>query len=179
MNIFVLDYDIKKCAEYHCATHTSKMVSEYAQILSTVITETTGHIVRSSNLELYKKLYPKSMNDTIKPTHSNHPCVLWAKKSMDNFKWLMSLLDALHDEWIYKFNHDKNDIHGTYYKFLDGYIEPDLPSIGLTEFALAMPEEYRKEDAVEAYREYYIKDKQHLHNWKNREVPYWVNSNIS
>jgi hypothetical protein len=174
MNIFVLDSDIKKCAEYHCAKHTSKMVSEYAQILSTVIYETTGKIVQATNEDLYMKLYPKSLNHTIKPTHKSHPCVKWVMESKDNFDWLMQLLDALHDEWIIKFKHKPTDIHGTYYKFLDGYIEPKLPQKGMTKFSLAMPVEYMCEDPIQSYRNYYKYDKKHLHDWKCRQVPSWI-----
>lgn len=174
MNIFVLDMDVKKCAEYHCARHTSKMVSEYCQIMATVIYETTGHLVSSDNVDDYKKHYPKSMNNTIKPTHKHHPCVKWCMESLDNFEWLLELTHALHDEWIYKFNHKPSDIHGTYYKFLEGYIDPRLTSIGMTDFALAMPDEYKVDDVVESYRNYYNGDKRHLFNWKNRDIPYWI-----
>jgi hypothetical protein len=29
-------------------------------------------------------------------------------------------------------------------------------------------------NAIESYREYYIKEKKHLHSWKKREIPYWI-----
>jgi len=31
LNIFYLDCDIKKCAQYHCDKHVAKMILEYAQ----------------------------------------------------------------------------------------------------------------------------------------------------
>ena len=41
-------------------------------------------------------------------------------------------------------------------------------------FTLAMPEEYKQDDAVESYRAYYRGEKQHLHAWKNRQRPAWL-----
>ena len=35
MNIFYLDNDVAKCAEMHCDKHVVKMISEYAQLMST------------------------------------------------------------------------------------------------------------------------------------------------
>ena len=35
MNIFFLDYDAQRCAEYHCDKHVVKMIIEYAQLMST------------------------------------------------------------------------------------------------------------------------------------------------
>jgi hypothetical protein len=37
MNIFVLDLDPRRCARYHCDFHVGKMITETAQILSTVL----------------------------------------------------------------------------------------------------------------------------------------------
>ena len=54
--------------------------------------------------------------------------------------------------------------------------------IGLTPFAQAMPVEYKSENAVESYRNYYMsEDKQRIASWKKgREKPDWyrVNTNI-
>lgn len=46
---------------------------------------------------------------------------------------------------------------------------------GLTPFALAMPVEFKTEDPVESYRNYYMsEEKQKIATWKKlREKPYW------
>ena len=36
-----------------------------------------------------------------------------------------------------------------------------------------MPEEYKNEDAVKAYRAYYLGEKTAFATWKNSETPYW------
>lgn len=37
-----------------------------------------------------------------------------------------------------------------------------------------MPDKYKIDNAVGSYRNYYLNDKRHLFNWKNREIPEWV-----
>lgn len=46
----------------------------------------------------------------------------------------------------------------------------------LTEYAQAMDEEYKLSDPVLAYRKYYKLGKAHLHDWKYRDVPEWINA---
>jgi len=37
-----------------------------------------------------------------------------------------------------------------------------------------MPEQYKSEDHIKSYQLYYVKDKSHLHSWKNRETPEFI-----
>jgi len=175
MNIFVLDNDITECVKYHVDKHVVKMISEYSQLLATTIELTTGNQIKVSDCDIdeFNLLYPNKIQ-TIKKTHDNHPSAKWVRESRENFDWLMSLLDALHSEWIYRYGHSTDKIHCSYYKLMSGYIEPKLPKIGLTPFKLAMPEEYQSSNAIESYRKYYNNDKQHLFNWKKRDVPNWI-----
>jgi hypothetical protein len=46
----------------------------------------------------------------------------------------------------------------------------DVPQ---TDFAQAMPDEYKNPNAIEAYREYYRKAKSHIAVWSKRDIPYW------
>jgi hypothetical protein len=48
-----------------------------------------------------------------------------------------------------------------------------LPKGKLTEFVQAMPEQYKHENAVVAYRNYYINEKAVFAKWKATEVPEW------
>jgi len=38
-----------------------------------------------------------------KPTHKNHPCVLWAGKSYGNYLWLLAHFDALINEYFERY----------------------------------------------------------------------------
>ena len=48
-----------------------------------------------------------------------------------------------------------------------------IPEGELTKFATAMPDEYKDQDAVKAYRTYYKKDKREFATWKMGNVPDW------
>jgi len=46
----------------------------------------------------------------------------------------------------------------------------------LTPFAQAMPDEYKHDDAVVAYRAYYINEKANLLTYTKRDQPTWLTS---
>ena len=152
MNIFVLDNDHKKCAEYHCDKHTVKMILEYAQILSTNV-----RIV--NDCEVGYKI-----------THRNHPCTVWARQSLSNWLWLKKLSFHLNEEYKYRYGHVRN--HKSY-DVIESLPAPNIPDMGLTPFAQAMPDYCKSDDAVDAYRRYYILEKKDIVNWKKRNLPNW------
>ncbi len=51
--------------------------------------------------------------------------------------------------------------------------KPQIPDIDFTTPPKAMPDEYKVDDVVESYRNYYIKEKYKFTSWKNRFVPEW------
>jgi hypothetical protein len=155
MNIFVLDYDIKKCARYHCDKHLVKMILESAQILCTVCSQC-------------------GIKTPYSTTHVKHPCVLWAGKSIQNWRWLKNLAKELNNEFQYRYQHHKN--HKSY-NVINSLQEPALPKIGLTQHPQVMPTQYKKpQNSVLAYRAYYIGEKKPFATWKRRKDPRWFNS---
>ena len=157
MNIFVLDQDPIKSAQYQADKHVVKMILESAQLLCT-----THHMCPSVTLpDRFYKL-----------THKNHPCNIWLRESLDNYKWLCRHALALCTEYTFRYCklHASQDI----IKWCDQN-DPDIPNIGLTPFAQAMPDEYKNDDPVNAYRDYYWYDKRHKFKcvWTKREKPYW------
>ena len=151
MNIFYLDENIETCARYHCDAHVIKMILESAQILCTV-------------------LWLNNIDSPYRPTHKNHPCVLWAGESLSNWIWLKNLAGALNNEYKYRFSHNKN--HKSYDVILS-LQTPPIPDLGLTAIVQAMPEEYKNKNPVLAYRQYFISRKYHPAKWTKREVPSW------
>lgn len=147
------------------------MILEYAQILC------SAHHILDSNLEDFdsEKFY--------KLTHKNHPQVLWTIKTSENYEWLYKLFIALSNEYTYRYG----KIHKTYLKLKDILINKpkNIPEGPLTLFAITtnpkINEKYTQlikdtndpKYAVLAYRTYYIKDKRHLNEWKNRDPPEW------
>lgn len=152
MNIFVLDIDPKKAAEYHCDKHVVKMITETAQILSTVL--------NINDINLYKS------------THINHPCTKWAKESKENFEWLLELGINLGYEYTKRYNKiHKASLTNDYIKSI--YNKHINNSNKLTQFVLAMPEIYKSEDPIQSYRNYYIGEKYKFAKWKLGNIPYW------
>jgi hypothetical protein len=152
MNIFVLDLDPKLAAQMHTNRHVVKMITETAQILSAV-------------------LLLNGQNATYKLTHKNHPCTIWARESLSNWMWLRELGLALHDEYKFRYGDFKE------HKAALEIEKLEIPTIfdkGLTPFALAMPDEYKTDDPVESYRNYYLGAKTHLFEFGNRGAPIWI-----
>lgn len=152
MNIFVLDHDIERCARCHCDAHVSKMILESVQILCTALNK-------------------KGMQAPYRSTHARHPCVLWVEESHDNFQWLAQLARALNRE--YRFRYQRERDHASI-AVLDQIEDLRFESRGLTEFAQAMPEQYKVPgDAVAAYRAFYLGEKATFARWTRRAPPAW------
>ena len=182
MNIFYLDHDVKACAASHVDKHVVKMILEYSQLLSTAHRVLDGHqiIVKPEFIpELGNKQKRKrkiwqiddERNDHLyKASHINHPSAIWVRQSIKNYEWLMDLLMALHEE--YTFRYEK--VHKSFGLLFSFLIEPDnIPNTAFTPPPQAMPDHYKKEDTIEAYRTYYRLGKNHLANWKKRNPPAW------
>lgn len=176
MNIFVLDEDVKKCAEYHCNVHSYKMVVEYAQLLSSVyyFTKDKDNITPIYNMEgllLKNKIIVDSKEFQIyQLTHKNHPCAVWVRESLSNWMWLKKLGVALYQEYKHRY---KKDIHLSG-EIIENLQMPSLVDIGLTKHVQCFDLQYKELDPIQGYRNYYIKEKQHLLKYKNREVPAWL-----
>ena len=154
MNIFILDYDVKKCAKYHVDKHVVKMILETAQLLCGV------HWVVNSEAPY-------------KLSHKNHPCSIWTRESLTNYLYLCELGLELCYEYTYRYGkkHKSQQV-------IEWCIEnkPNIKDIGFTEPAKAMPDEYKVKSVVESYRNYYREAKSGFANWKNREIPGWFDN---
>ena len=151
MNIFILDLNPVQCAKYHCDKHVIKMILEYGQLLS------NAH-------------WSVGKEGICRKSHFNHPCSIWARFSIENYKWLSELAVVLCDEYTYRY--DKTHAWADKIKWLKNNV-PDLSAAGLTPFVQAMPDYCRSNDAVQAYRKYYKEEKRHIVSWKRRMVPEW------
>lgn len=143
------------CAVYHCDKHVVKMILETCQLLCSV-----HHLFPTENYSPKYKL-----------THKNHPCAIWTRESLSNYKWLVQLGLELCKEYTYRYG----KIHKS--QILIEEMEehmPNIPDKGFTPPAQAMPNDYKEEDAVEAYRSYYYFEKYNIHSWKKRQIPEWI-----
>jgi hypothetical protein len=164
MNIFILDQDPVKAAEYLCDKHVIKMLLESTQMLCTV-----------------HRLGGSTDNSLYKAAHIKHPCVIWLCESSGNYNWLVKHLVAMHEQYKLRYHRE----HKSFTELYHIVKEPPswLKDIGLTRFALAVPELYKKEDPVLSYRLYYVCSKIEICNWKYPATePYWfkeILNNIS
>ena len=153
MNIFFLDYDVAKSAQYHCDRHVVKMVLETAQLLCGA-----HHVTGTTEPIPYKS------------THKNHPCAVWTRESITNYFHLCQLGLELCKEYTYRYGkrHKTQDV-------IEWCINNPIsvPDRGLTQPPRAMPDEYKVDCVVESYRNYYIGAKKRFATWKKRETPSW------
>ena len=174
MNIFILDLDVKKSAQYHVDKHVVKMILETAQLLCGVhhmTLQVTPQVDPLSN-PLSNRLSTDQATAQVpyKLSHKNHPCSIWARESMSNYLYLCEIGLALCDEYTYRYGkrHKSQDV-------IEWCImnKPNISDKGFTEPAKAMPEEYKVDDVVESYRNYYRGAKKDFATWKMRSVPEW------
>ena len=172
MNIFVLDEDPTLAAIYQCDKHISKMIVETAQMLSTNIRLTNGNTSISKEFERHLK--DPNRKEIYKVSYQNHPCTIWARKTKGNFLWLKKHGLALCDEYNYRYE----KIHGSY-PIIASCRSDTIPVGELTKFELCMPDIYKQENAVEAYRNLYAFDKSRFAKWnKVRPPPEWYSDKI-
>tara|TARA_R100000231_G_C5248494_1_gene141984 strand:- start:57 stop:569 length:513 start_codon:yes stop_codon:yes gene_type:complete len=143
MNIFVLDADPEKAAQAMDCVRVPKMVTESAQMMASALLR---HGTPSS-------VMPYTMSGTrYKGGYHRHPCTVWAGDTRMNFMWLATHALALCKEYEQRFIKE----HACRQPILH-MIEwmDNIPEGDYTPFAQAMPDEFKQEDAVQAYRAYY------------------------
>ena len=172
MNLFILSLIPTEAAEAMMDKHVNKILLEAVQMLCTAM----------------RVLVPDTpINDDLyKQAHLNHPVSIWVRESRDNFIWTLDLVEALHEEWRFRYGHPETKMHRSYAvaQLLRRHVPRDelfpCPRAGLTPFALAMPDEYkaRSGNAVESYRAYYMSpEKRRIAAWKkNRTAPEWYHN---
>ena len=176
MNIFYLDHDVRKCAEMHNDKHVVKMILEYAQLLSTAHRVLDGVLIDGvSNSGRKRKQYIlNSELDKVfySATHINHPSAVWVRQSIPNYMWLAEMLEVLCGEYTYRYGKVHKVERDGLMQALKNNFPKNLPDAPFTEPTPAMPDDLKvKGDSIKSYRNYYIKNKTHLANWKSRKVP--------
>lgn len=165
MNLFILSLIPKEIAEYMMDKHVSKILLEAVQMLC------SAKRILDPDDEINEKIY--------KLAHKNHPVTIWCRKSKENFLWTLDLIEELHNEWKYRYNHPESKVHKSFIiaQILKNHLPSDdkFEEKGLTPFALAMPDIYKTENPVISYRNYYMsEEKQKIASWKKkREKPEW------
>jgi hypothetical protein len=166
MNLFILSLIQKEIAESMMDKHVSKILLEAVQMLCSA-----RRILEPDDDVVNERIY--------KVAHKNHPVTIWCRKSRANFVWALDLAEELHNEWRFRYGHPETKIHKSYRVAM--FLRENIPSedafeeVGLTPFALAMPDKYKSDDPVLSYRNYYMsEEKQKIASWcKKRGKPAW------
>ena len=168
MNIFVLDLDPAVAARMHCDKHIPKMCVEAAQMMASALRR---HGATNEQMPLTKKGTP------YKGGYAHHPCTVWAGDSWANLKWL-----CLHGmELTIEYSRRFGKIHAcedpilrmtSLAKRMCRALDMSHDEDAMTPFAQAMPDEYRDDDVVKAYRAYYH-SKQFAKWEKGTPAPDW------
>lgn len=183
MNIFYLDHDVTKCAEMHNDKHVVKMILEYAQLLSTAHRVLDGVELEGISASGRKRKFwtlGDSRDYTLyKATHINHPSAVWIRQSKQNYLWLANMLIALCEEYTHRYGKThKVERDGLCYVLLKN-IPHNIRNSDFTQPTPAMPDNVKiAGDSIKSYRNYYIKNKTHLANWKKRTIPEWYIANV-
>ena len=195
MNVFYLDADPVKAAEYHCDKHVVKMIVEYAQILFTnqrlmfdkFSEPVKGHEYNGTQ-RIYKRgpksrrmLYTDKVIDGILHTQfpmdcfHNHPSTQWTRLSANNYEWLLLCFMTLLEEFEKRYNKQHS-----MQRLVPGAVA-GLELFNYTGFQDLTPEyqaianvSLKDRNPVVAYRNYYLNEKDHFAKWeKKNNVPYW------
>jgi hypothetical protein len=107
-----------------------------------------------------------------KCTHKNHPSALWARETDLNYIWLYQLFLELGKEYTYRYGKE----HLTIKKLKRPL---DMAPRGIkqgfmTEMPQCMPDDAKRPDPVDGYRNYYRVHKAHLLNYTKRPEPEWL-----
>ena len=144
MNIFVLDLDPVKAARAMDCVRVPKMVVESAQMMASALRR---HGATDEQMPLTRSGTP------YKGGYHHHPCTVWAGESQENWMWLAHHAMQLCEEYYKRFNKMHACTDPIYHMI---GLQKIIPNTELTPFAQAMPDEYKDDDPVVAYRAYYM-----------------------
>lgn len=155
MNIFYINEDPIKAAQELADDHIRKMQIESAQMCCTAHWETGGEAP-------YKR------------AHKNHPSTKWTRESIQHYRWLVAHGLEICNEFVKRYGkpHKTQEV----LEWCKNN-EPNIPNNGFKVPPQCMPEEYKMEDTLEAYKRFYILDKVGVKglDWKKlNNKPEWI-----
>lgn len=179
MNIFYLHPSPSVCATYHCDKHICKMIIEYAQLLSTahrVLDGSPYYDLSKKGRRVKRFKLSEPLNSSLYlACHINHPSSIWVRKSQSHYKWLYSLFVCCCTEYTNRYK----KVHKT-----EGLKEhllqlpKNISDSCWEDPPKAMPDEYKEDDTIQSYHNYYIGDKVSFAKWTHPStIPKWFISN--
>ena len=201
INIFALDRDPYVAASYHCDRHVVKMIVEYAQLLSTAhrqldgtaafvdwenrtrTVDESGKVLFDGGVKKHKPMlilegetpyvdfdtetYGDDGNNTITVTTGTanligRLCYNCSKAFFASTKNAIRKFTPPKNSWRFFLQAPKR-----------------IPQGVMTPFALAMPDEYKVDDEILSYQNYYVGDKARFAKWTEpATVPKWFSRRV-
>ena len=165
VNLFILDKNLKKSAEYTLDCHISRGIFEATMVFFT-----------ARNIMQIKEKYK-----SYRASHKYHGIIQWIKYSSKNYEFLHDFTKHLNEE--YKIRSKTNIDHLSFQLFDKAYkdFEEIYELFDTHDFSYpyqAMPLTFRQNHDmyVEAYRVYYFFHKRFslpFITWKTRNTPWW------
>lgn len=163
MNIFAIEKDSEgsidwqQSARSHDNFRVNKMIIESCQMLST-------------NAQLLGE------QTRYRSAFQNHPSTIWARESSANFANLCALAQELRDEFCRRYDrnaHGSDDVikHMTDLIHTDKFLSK-FDCDKTTPLPLCMPDEYKQEDVVNSYRNFFS-NKPNLRYFTG-QAPTWI-----
>lgn len=164
MNIFAIDRDPVVAAQHLVDSHCVKMTLESAQMLANCF-----------NADLLSNLdCPKTITGRVrKHSYFNHPCSKWVRLNKSNMLWLINHAKAIDIERVARFKSKEHFVIPFIDWCLKNIDNSNVLNGEITEFVQAMPDQFKNNDSVVAYRNFYKHGKSHLHKWI-RNKPVWI-----
>jgi len=167
MNIFYLDHDPVVAAKMHCDVHSYKMISESVLMLCNAHRMLDGDSYADS-----VGMFPLG--------YQNHPCSKWVMRSAANYNWLLVMVENLSEQYYERYGSKKKEpVNHKHSELLPALHQlPDsIPYDMFTEPHLGMPDQYKCDDPVQSYRNYYMGEKLGVirgGTYKFTEAPLWA-----
>jgi hypothetical protein len=157
MNIFYINEDPIIAAKELADDHIRKMQIESAQMCCTAHWETGTEAP-------YKR------------AHWNHPSTKWVRESIQHYDWLVEHGLEICNEFTKRYG--KSHKTQSVLEWLKQN-KPNIPNNDFTPPPQCMPEEFKMENAIEAYKNFYINDKikiKKLTYNKLNNKPEWIST---
>jgi len=153
MNIFYIDPCPVKAAQMQCDKHVVKMVLESSQMLCAA-----HHVVEGGAPVPYRL------------AHKNHPSTVWVRSNRKHYDWLYRHFQGLSEEYTERYG----KVHLSWEKchMLLLCAPSGIPDTDWSDPPQCMPDECKRDTALEGYTEYYFNYKPKVIDMRFRGIRY-------
>lgn len=183
MNIFILSEEREPLVHYHQQAHfhidkhVVKMIAESTQMLVTALAAQPRHM-QLETLQIASNLPCKPLSSGM----TKHPCTVWTASRIEHLNYVACL--ALQLCYEHQYRYPLSAEHAYMPWLLDLVAELTRSGFGPTaalpsQFAVAVKDTNLRSIAtdhliaLDAYRDYYVRDKRNFATWKRRMKPMW------